>query len=143
MSNAVTLYDLIAKIGANAVDVTQPMSIYTGRVMSTEPLSIQIDQFTILESEFLILTNAVRDHMVDIDVGWTTELAGKHSHDGQISGDTEDPEHYHQIQGCKAIKIYNGLKDGEEVILVRAQGGQSFIVLDRITPYKWEGEYYE
>lgn len=38
----------------------------------------------------------------------------------------------HDIEGTKQMTIHNHLEKGEEVILLRMQGGQKYIVLDRI-----------
>lgn len=43
-----------------------------------------------------------------------------------------DLTHSHDIQGRKTVTVHNGLKKGEKVILIRMQGGQKFVVLDRM-----------
>ena len=35
------------------------------------------------------------------------------------------------ISGQKQITVHNGLKTGDEVILIRQQKGQKFVVMDR------------
>ena len=40
--------------------------------------------------------------------------------------------HTHKITGKKKITVHNGLVVGDEVILIRQQEGQKFIVWDRI-----------
>ncbi|MDE6579613.1 MAG: DUF2577 domain-containing protein [Ruminiclostridium sp.] len=37
--------------------------------------------------------------------------------------------------------LLNGLREGEEVILLRVEGGQRFIVLDRVSEYDVKGEW--
>ena len=41
-------------------------------------------------------------------------------------------EHTHNYVGKKKFVVHNGLKQGEKVILLRFQGGQKFLVLDRV-----------
>lgn len=48
-----------------------------------------------------------------------------------VSGTTK-LTHTHDIEGTKQMTIHNHLEKGEEVILLRMQGGQKYIVLDRI-----------
>lgn len=40
--------------------------------------------------------------------------------------------HAHNIIGKKTLIIHNALKDGDKVILIRQQGGQKYVVLDKI-----------
>ena len=54
-----------------------------------------------------------------------------------------DTRHRHGFSGRKRIMIYNGLREGEKVILLRAEGGQRFIVIDRLCDAATEGEWVE
>ncbi len=97
-----------------------------GVVETTGPLSIRIEQKETITEEFLILTDAVRDYDVDIEVLHTTEnRAGG-------SGDPAFASHNHDYTGRKKIRIYNGLQVGEQVILFRQAGGQEYVVLSRV-----------
>ena len=49
-----------------------------------------------------------------------------------ISEATIDLSHNHAIQGRTTVTVHSGLKKGEKVILIRMQGGQKFVVLDRM-----------
>lgn len=40
--------------------------------------------------------------------------------------------HRHTVTGRKRVTVHNALAVGDEVILARKQGGQQYIVLDRI-----------
>lgn len=40
--------------------------------------------------------------------------------------------HNHSIDGRKPITIHNGLEVGDEVLLLRMQGGQKYIVIDKV-----------
>lgn len=40
--------------------------------------------------------------------------------------------HSHSINGKKEITIHNGLKVNDEVLLLRMQGGQKYIVIDKV-----------
>lgn len=139
----------------------QLTAVVFGNVTRVNPLEITLDQKVKLSEAFLTLTNAVKDHVVDITVGWTTvednyldEKAMLHTHDGTpltgnmgkpIAGLTGmtmnfDTTHHHDIKGRKKIIVHNGLTLGERVILLRVEGGQNYIVLDRVDEAKTTGE---
>lgn len=85
---------------------SKPVDVYFGEVISKSPLKISVEQKMILGEAQLILTRNVTDYTVTVSVQWTSEK--------------------------NVFQIYNALKVGEKVILIRQQGGQKFIVIDRI-----------
>lgn len=121
-----------------------------GRVTSVNPLEIMLDTNLPLSAAFLTLTNAVKDHTVDITVSWATVedeyLKADHTHGNGNNGSPTtsttdfDTKHKHDIKGRKRITIHNGLTLGERVILLRKQGGLDYIVLDRVDEPKTTGE---
>ncbi len=121
-----------------------------GRVTNVNPLEIMLDSQKPLSAAFLTLTNAVKDHTVDITVSWATVeddyLKPTHTHGNGNNGSPTasttdfDTKHKHDIKGRKRITIHNGLTVGERVILLRKSGGQDYIVLDRIDEPKTTGE---
>lgn len=121
-----------------------------GRVTGVNPLEITLDSKVPLPAAFLTLTNAVKDHSVDITVSWATVeddyLKPEHTHgNGNNGSPTDNPiqwdtTHKHDIKGRKRITVHNGLTLGERVILLRKQGGQDYIVIDRVDEAKTEGE---
>ena len=120
-----------------------------GTVTNISPLKIQVEQRLILTEKRLILTKAVLDHEVDIEVNHFTEsdpLVGYSpwdtTHGHPDAGPGSIPEsHRHGYSGRKKIMIYNGLQKNEKVILIRLQGGQKYIVLDRINDHTVTGEW--
>ncbi len=134
MSNAAELVRLIKKAAVEAVEAEKPSAVCFGRVISVKPLRISVDQKFVLGEKQLILTKAVTDHCVDALVGFFTEE----------SEETDTAEnHRHSCRGRKKIVLLKGLREGEEVILLRVEGGQRFIVLDRIFDCAAEGEWIE
>lgn len=131
------LEQALKQLVLNSVEYGKPVEIYAGTVETESPLTIRLDvNIEPLEEDELILTNAVKDHEVDITVGHSTEEFEL------IEGAMTDiKSHKHEYKGRKKITIHNGLKVGEGVILLREQGGQRFIVLDRITNHITEGEW--
>lgn len=97
-----------------------------GVVESENPLSVRIEQRDIITEEFLILTDAVRDYDVDIEVNHVTENRGGGS------GYPAYESHNHNYTGRKRIRVFNTLHVGESVILLRQAGGQEYCILSRI-----------
>lgn len=124
--SAQNLLELMQKISARQEEAGRPSDYLLGKVEGTDPLSIRVSQKDVITSEFLILTDAVRDYDVDIEVSHTTE---DRSGGG---GYAEFASHNHDYKGRKKIRVYNGLKVGEIVILFRQRGGQQYCVLSRI-----------
>ena len=123
MSNFVQLMQQIAK-DSNAAGM--PVHLMFGTVTSANPLTINVEQRLNLTSELLILTNAVKDHVVEmtIDEHETEEAI--------LSASDTDLTHTHKYTGKKKFTVHNALKVGESVILLRMQSGQKFLVLDRL-----------
>ena len=124
----------VKKAAVEAVRAENPMGVCHGTVTGLSPLEISTDQKLILGEKQLILTNAVRDYTVEMTVDHVTEVIS-HGHsvtDTYTGGGTAQPvDHSHPYKGRKSFRVHLGLKMGEKVILVRCDGGQQFVVLDR------------
>lgn len=124
----------VKKAAVEAVRAENPMGVCHGTVTGLSPLEITTDQKLILGERQLILTNAVRDYTVEMAVDHVTEVIS-HGHsvtDTYTGGGTAQPvDHSHPYKGRKSFRVHLGLKMGEKVILVRCDGGQQFVVLDR------------
>lgn len=139
------IIETIKKAALDAIENSSPTSILFGTVTNVKPLEILVEQKLPLTSEFLILTKNVVDYETEVTVNWNTEkkeLNANHSHSCNVVSDEEvsvsiDDEsinltHNHAITGKKRITIHNGLKQNDKVILLQQQGGQKFVVLDKI-----------
>lgn len=124
----------VKKAAVEAVRAENPMGVCHGTVTGLSPLEITTDQKLLLGEKQLILTNAVRDYTVEMTVDHVTEVIS-HGHsvtDTYTGGGTAQPvDHSHPYKGRKSFRVHLGLKMGEKVILVRCDGGQQFVVLDR------------
>lgn len=137
------LTDLMKLVAAGVINNMQLPEVYIGTVATKDPLSIRLSANHILPAKYLILTNAVKDHKVDIEISWTTEGEQEHIHGNGNNGANTLPSekpHKHTVKGRKEITVYNGLTDGEKVLLLRIQGGQNYVVVDRISELKTRGE---
>ena len=86
------------------IPMTTATEMLFGEVTSTQPLKIKVDNRFELTEIFLVLTSLVSDFNV-------TQV---------VNGNAE------------TVKLQMSLKKGERVILLRVQGGQKYIVIDRI-----------
>lgn len=116
----------VKRAAVEAVAAGKPFGFILGKVTSVSPLKVQVDQKLELTAAQLILTNAVRDYTVYMTVDHETEeKAGG-------SGAATYESHKHAYKGKKAYRVHLALKAGEQVLLLRADGGQKFIILDRV-----------
>ena len=118
----------VKQAALEAVKADGPMMVCYGTVTATAPLRIMVDQKKTLTEAQLILTDNVRDYAVEM-----TTLPSYHETELESggSGDAEFAAHKHKYQGRKKWLVHNALQSGEKVILIRCDGGQKYIVLDR------------
>ena len=107
MPNYVDLVNAMKRAGCEAVSAGGPVTDGFGKVVQERPLKVLVDQKLMLGEAQLILTRNVTDYMMVIS------RAGS-------EGATEE------------VTIHNGLKQGEEVLLLRQQGGQKYVILDKV-----------
>ncbi|WP_431030478.1 DUF2577 domain-containing protein [Lysinibacillus sp. LZ02] len=94
----------IRKIVLAAIEAQKLTRVVYGTVDSLMPLRIRVDQKLVLEKEQLILTRAVTTYDTEI----------------RIAGGSR--------QYCT---IYNELKVGDKVTMIRQHGGQQYLVIDK------------
>ncbi len=140
---------MLKKASIEAVEASKPTSVIYGKVISKSPLKIQVEQKMTLTTKQLVLTRNVTDYVVDMSMDWsaepslgahshsfsgTTKTAGEPRHSHSFSGTTNltSLTHSHSVKGRKSVTIHNGLSVGEVVMLIRMQGGQKYIVMDRV-----------
>ena len=120
----------IHKAAVDAVEASKPVNVYFGEVLSASPLKINVEQKMILGEKQLILSRNVTDYK--------TKISGGNIQNYYYTGLTTEsgtapvsPSHVHAV-GKIEVTVHNGLVVGDEVILIRQQKGQKFIVWDRI-----------
>lgn len=96
------LLAVVREAALSAVEAGKPVSILYGEVVQHNPLEVKVDQRFSLSADFLVVPESLRKHEISIP---------------GISG---------------TVLIRKGLEKGDKVIMFRAQGGQQFIILDRV-----------
>ena len=132
MLNSSDFVKVIKKTAIEAVKNSKPTDIFYGTVQSISPLTIFIDQKLILSEKFLIIPESLTDYETEISFDdpsvkqvfttWNMEETSE-STPSKISF-KEKIKH--------KITVYNSLKTGEKVILLRQQGGQKYMIVDRV-----------
>ena len=118
MADAAELVRAMKKAAMDAVNEGKPAGVCCGKV------DIEVSHFTV-NDDFMI-----PEHTHNTPAGITD------------SGNL-DTTHKHRYKGRKKILVYNGLKTGEKVLLVRFVGGQRFVVLDRVSEHIVNGEWLD
>lgn len=126
---------VLKRAAVEAVEAGKPAAFCYGTVTGVGPLQIMADQKLPLEEMQLELTGAVQDIWLDVEISTNTE---DKSGGG---GYAEFAAHKHAVKGRKKLRIYNGLQVGERVLLLRFQGGQKYLVLDRVSPAIVKGDW--
>lgn len=110
MFNAERFIELIKAVALDATESTYPVQVVYGTVVSADPLKVKLSQQVTLSGKQLLRTSAVTDKTYKVP---TPELA---------------------LLGVEEITITldDGLDVGEMVVMLRMQGGQKYIILDRV-----------
>lgn len=135
------ILDLIKTISAGQVNAARPVNVTFGTVKSEDPdLQIMTDQKLLLTKEFLVKSREVTDYYVDMTVDHMTEdttepmtaKMGGGGGDPSFAGHNHKHSHIHPYKGRKPFLVHKRLLVGERVILVSMQGGQMYLILDRV-----------
>lgn len=126
MADANGLVEAMKKAALDAVEAEKPVNLCFGKVTRVSPLEINVEQKMTLGEGQLVLARHVTDYETEVTVEWETEEKGGGS------GETSYSSHSHKVSGKKRMVMYNSLALGETVLLARKQGGQKYVVLDRI-----------
>ena len=117
MPNYSELVKVMKQAGVEATNASVPVTVCFGKVMGIAPLQVLVDQKMTLGMAQLVLTKSVTDYETEITIEWETE---------------DSEEHNHTMTGKKKMLIHNSLVVGDELVLLRQQGGQKYIVIDRV-----------
>ncbi|MCD9026055.1 DUF2577 domain-containing protein [Cohnella silvisoli] len=108
------LLDAIKKAGIGAIGAGQPVAILTGTVTKDNPLEVTVDQRFALTADFLIVPESLTKYEID--------AKHTHSYGGGTTGQALPDK----------LLIRRGLETGDKLILLRVQGGNQYLILDRV-----------
>lgn len=123
------LVKLIKKIATEAVEAGKPMNLTFGKVLSPDDLSVDVDQKIQLKEKQLMLGETLREYEAELEVeleemGLELEL--------EIEGEIVPAVARGKGTVKGKGKILRRLDAGDEVILMRMQGGQKYMVIDKV-----------
>ncbi|RAU98117.1 hypothetical protein DQG13_17645 [Paenibacillus sp. YN15] len=104
------MLNAIRQAALTGMEAGKPAAVMFGEVVSGNPLQVNVDQRFTLDADFLILPESLIRLELDLS----------HTHGSTGSG-LNDP-----------VVIRPGLQAGDKVILLRVQGGQQFLILDKV-----------
>lgn len=122
----VSFVQLLKRIAKEERESADLCKVLTGVVTKAKPLSIKISPKITLSDDFLVLCRNVTDYKVELSVDWVTE------NKGGGAGEAAFSSHSHDIKGKKEATVHNALKKGDKVLLVMADGGQVYYVIDKV-----------
>jgi len=108
------MLDAIRKAAMTAVEASNPVAVVFGTVTSADPLEVNVDQRFTLDADFLVVPESLTRLELDL----------KHHHtygDGTTGDALTEP-----------VVIRPGLQAGDRVVLLRLQGGQRYLILDKV-----------
>lgn len=100
------------------MEANNPVSIMFGEVSKINPLEVNVDQRFTIDADFLIVPESLTRYEVNLN----------HTHsytDDGIAGTTG-------AALTQIIVIRPGLQKGDKVVLIRMQGGQKYLILDKV-----------
>lgn len=119
MEGASALHTTIRKMINETLEYKNISDWEYGTVVKSEPLEIMVNQKITLTKSFLEVLPQLSDFKIKIEYEKDPEPEPGNSE--------EEPEIIE-----KEITIKNELKQGDKVILLKKNGGQKYLVLDRI-----------
>ena len=119
------LLETMKKVAEQSQNANVPAAFLFGNVTATSPLTIRVDNRFDITGEAIVV-------MKEFRAGYYPT----HRHSG--SGDPAFASHDHTLKNDyltntgPTSEYYYGLAVGDKVVLLRNQGGQSFLVLGRV-----------
>ncbi|MEF9952192.1 MAG: DUF2577 domain-containing protein [Clostridium sp.] len=104
-----SLLNVFKEVSIAAMHATNPVEYTIGEVTSVSPLKIKVEQRLELAESFFLIPQSLTRYEIDL----------QHSHPGTGVA-------------LNKVTIREGLLLGDSVLLTRKQGGEQYIVLDKL-----------
>lgn len=139
------MYGKVLNTSPLEINVEQKMILHAAQLVLTRNVSDYTTDVTVAWVSNDTQLNANHTHNLngDISVNSTAtinpnpdneqvSISNEISNDMSIAQKNINLTHAHSITGKKKMIIHNGLKIDDEVLLLRMQGGQKYIVIDKV-----------
>lgn len=117
MSDFKRMKEVISSTANGTIESLKPTNIMYGKVLSTSPLEVNVEQRMVLKKQFLIIPNHLSKHVGEIEYDDYFRTSG-----GSLTSKKRTAK----------ITYDNSLKVNDKVILIREQGGQKFLIIDKV-----------
>lgn len=117
------LLGTVKKAAMDAVNAGNPAAVMFGEVSSADPLEVIVNQRFTLPADFLLVPERLIHY----------EIALHHTH--EYIDDNGTSKILKTTEGALPVPpviIRQGLEVGDKVLLLRVQGGQQYVVFDRL-----------
>ena len=114
---ATGILEIVKLAAMDAEENGKPTDLRYGKVISDDPLKVEITNQFKLPASMLIVPQHLTEYEVEVEMDWSTTGSGDHSH---------------RVSGKKKLIIHNQLKVGDKVALLRERGGKAYYILDRL-----------
>lgn len=140
------MIEIMKRAAIDAVENNKPCDLRFGTVSSIAPLSVKISADLTLPESVLVVPQHLTDYTSNVNLGLTDKPTSDSSLSVSVIGETlkftsntmvvndevEEDETTTENVDERTLTIYNGLEVGDTVVLLRNQGGSSYLILDRI-----------
>ncbi len=128
LADANEFVEMLKRAAIRAVEAQKPVEFCFGEVKNISPLKILVEQKILLGEVQLILCQNVTEHKIHISV----ENIQDFFYEGESQNSMKvDPSRFRAVKRMP-ITVHNGLAVGDNVILFRQQGGQKYLVVDKV-----------
>lgn len=137
------IIEIIKMAAMDVIENSNPCDLRFGTVSSISPLKVKVTNDFIIPEQLLVVPEHLTNHDLYTNVGGSNE-SGTGSINMSVQGETlfittggtevVDDESTEIIEPVdnRTLTIYNSLEVDDKVILLRNQGGSSYVILDRI-----------
>ena len=114
------LYESVEKRIKRAKKTDEDVTLCYATVQAISPLTIKLDNNTIIPSQFIVTSCLCREATIDIPFRYSGYIS--HLHQG-VHGPTS--------KALPNIMLWRGLEDGDRVRCLKCNGGQIYYILER------------
>lgn len=116
------LLNTIKQASMAAMAASNPAAVIFGEITKKEPLEVTVNPRLILPAALLVVSESLTHY----------ELELEHAHQYTDSSESGTTTRNTQPELSDPIVIRRGLERGDRVLLLRVQGGQQYVILDRV-----------
>lgn len=138
------IIETIKLAALDAIENSNPCDLRFGTVSSISPLKVKVSNDFIIPEQLLIVPEHLTDHSMITNVGGS-DGGGGGSVNVYVEGETlvittngtevvtdNDVTEEVEVVDERTLTMYNSLEVGDNVVLLRNQGGSSYLIVDRV-----------